>query len=63
MPVCGEVETFEQCSAVYEVLVTNHRDRALIYLMDKFGADLVNQWLSWRWAEARTVHLVSVLRR
>ena len=56
MPVCGEVETFEQCSAVYEVLVTNHRDRALIYLIDKFGADLVNQWLSWRWAEARTVH-------
>ena len=56
MPVGGEVETFKQCSAVYEVLVADHRDRALIYLMDKFGTELVNQWLSWRWTAAQTFH-------
>ena len=35
-------------------LVIHHRDQALIYLMDKFGADTVNQWLSQRWMH--TIH-------
>jgi hypothetical protein len=54
--VNGEANAFEQCSAVYEALVIHHRDQALVYLMDKFGADLVNQWLNWRWTAAHTLH-------
>jgi hypothetical protein len=55
VPVGNEVNAFEQCSAVYEALV-HHRDQALSYLMDKFGVEVVNQWLNWRWTAAHTLH-------
>lgn len=51
-----ETSAFEQCSAVYEILVPTHRDQALIYLMDKFGSELVSAWLNWRWTSAQTIH-------
>jgi hypothetical protein len=56
VPVGSEVSAFEQCSAVYELLMATHRDQALVYLMNKFGAELVNRWLDWRWTSAHTLH-------